>query len=655
MPGSTLVRRAARASTPSRLLHPTAHVARLARGARGAAAALALVPLVAAAARAQAAGAPAPAAAGEHRHPLLPIVWLGAAIGTGDTVRVAGRATVESGRLHERGLDVAVDDGTGAIRIFARKSTVTVQEGDSVVATGVVQRYRGMAELLVSDVRVVPGERRLVPPIDLQRPSAGAALEGRLVRTRGVVRAAGGSEGGRWYALAADDGGKVARGADSLAQQHAAGGESGHRAAHQGAADELTLWIPAAHAHRESFEEHAVGDRIDVTGIVAAYQDNEGDPVVWQVIPRTAADVRTIGIPRRWYAAAGRLALGVALSALLALVIARAITRRSARALRETQARYAQLLALSPAPVLVHDGNVVLFANDAAARLFGARTARALAGRAVAELTHANAPEALVVAGDGLPALTPTDVRGAATLRARVTAEGGRAVDVEVTKSACRYHDRPAAVVILRDIGDELHREAVLREMAHVDELTGVANRRGFLAQAEVALERARIGGRGATLLFADVDGLKRINDTFGHAAGDEAIRAVARALGRLARQGDVVARWSGDEFVALVADDAGAAYGAGADERQVGALAERFRAALAATPAAPPVGAVTASLGGCRIPAHRDGSARDALATALEQADAGLYQQKGRGARDGGRGGRHAESAPVVAGTSSL
>jgi diguanylate cyclase (GGDEF)-like protein/PAS domain S-box-containing protein len=638
MPGSTLARRAARSLAPVRSW-PSAVPRVLPPLVVRAVAVLALVPLWAGALPAQASDGTKPPAAPAHgtparRPPLLPIVWLGPAMGSGDTVRVAGRATVASGALHERGLDIAIDDGTGAIRVFSRKAAVEVREGDSLVATGVAQRYRGMAELLVSDVRVVPGPRRIVEPIVLARPRAGAELEGRLVRIRGVVREAGGSEGGRWYSLAPDDAGRRADAgtADSLAPQHAAGSGIGPHAGRVRASDELTLWIPAVHAHRESFDDHDVGDRLDVTGIVAAFQDNGNEPVVWQLIPRAAADVRTVGIPRRWYAAGARLALGVACSALLALAIARTLTRRSARALRETQARYAQLLALSPAPVLVHDGGVVLFANEAAARLFGARTARSLAGRAVAELSHADAPGALVVAGDGLPTLTPTDVRGAATLRARVTADGGRTVEVEVTKSACRYHDRPAAVVILRDIGDELHREAVLRAMAHVDELTGVANRRGFLAQAEVALERAGQGGRGATLVFADVDGLKRINDTYGHAAGDAAIRAVARALGRLARQGDVVARWSGDEFVALLADEVGPVYeeGEAADARRADALVERFRQALAAEPAAPPVGVVSASLGACRIPAHHPGSVRAALAAALERADAGLYQQKG-------------------------
>jgi diguanylate cyclase (GGDEF)-like protein/PAS domain S-box-containing protein len=91
-----------------------------------------------------------------------------------------------------------------------------------------------------------------------------------------------------------------------------------------------------------------------------------------------------------------------------------------------------------------------------------------------------------------------------------------------------------------------------LRELSHTDELTGLANRRSFLARAAQELAAARHAGQVAALLFADLDGLKAINDEYGHEAGDEALIAAADALRETFRSSDVVARVGGDEFAVL-------------------------------------------------------------------------------------------------------
>lgn len=97
--------------------------------------------------------------------------------------------------------------------------------------------------------------------------------------------------------------------------------------------------------------------------------------------------------------------------------------------------------------------------------------------------------------------------------------------------------------------------EAARREvhrLATTDELTGVANHRGLLEAGRALLERAGRSER-LTVVFVDVDGLKVINDAYGHAAGDELIRSVADALRRTFRPQDTVARLGGDEFAILV------------------------------------------------------------------------------------------------------
>jgi diguanylate cyclase (GGDEF)-like protein len=90
-----------------------------------------------------------------------------------------------------------------------------------------------------------------------------------------------------------------------------------------------------------------------------------------------------------------------------------------------------------------------------------------------------------------------------------------------------------------------------LERLSVTDELTGLHNRRGFYRLAHAALA----GKRRLLLVYIDVDGLKRVNDQYGHAAGDTLIRGIASALRKSFRETDVVARIGGDEFCVLVPD----------------------------------------------------------------------------------------------------
>lgn len=93
-------------------------------------------------------------------------------------------------------------------------------------------------------------------------------------------------------------------------------------------------------------------------------------------------------------------------------------------------------------------------------------------------------------------------------------------------------------------------------ELARIDPLTGIANRRAFADAAVRELARAQRRGERLTVAVIDLDHLKRINDTVGHAGGDQAIGAVADVLRSTVRAGDVVARLGGDEFVLLVSGE---------------------------------------------------------------------------------------------------
>ena len=92
-----------------------------------------------------------------------------------------------------------------------------------------------------------------------------------------------------------------------------------------------------------------------------------------------------------------------------------------------------------------------------------------------------------------------------------------------------------------------------LDQLAHQDTLINLPNRRGFMRELERLVDRAQRYEHRAAMLFVDLDGLKMINDTFGHRAGDEALIQVADLLARGVRRSDVVARIGGDEFGILL------------------------------------------------------------------------------------------------------
>ena len=110
--------------------------------------------------------------------------------------------------------------------------------------------------------------------------------------------------------------------------------------------------------------------------------------------------------------------------------------------------------------------------------------------------------------------------------------------------------------------------------LARIDELTGLPNRRAFREAIAVEISRARRFGSPLTLLIADLDGFKRINDVHGHQAGDECLRALGDILKLSLRQYDACFRWGGDEFALLLPETT-------ADEAEV--VARRVTGAVAA------------------------------------------------------------------------
>jgi len=109
------------------------------------------------------------------------------------------------------------------------------------------------------------------------------------------------------------------------------------------------------------------------------------------------------------------------------------------------------------------------------------------------------------------------------------------------------------AEVALREREEALRKNAeILHSLSLIDELTALKNRRGFFALAHQELKAARRANYCIAFFFIDLNGLKQINDRFGHSMGDQALRDASKVIGETFRESDIIARLGGDEFVAL-------------------------------------------------------------------------------------------------------
>jgi diguanylate cyclase (GGDEF)-like protein/PAS domain S-box-containing protein len=222
-------------------------------------------------------------------------------------------------------------------------------------------------------------------------------------------------------------------------------------------------------------------------------------------------------------------------------------------ALRDLSARRAAVVEGSPDSIVTLDAEGrILELNSSAERMFGWPRARLLGHDFIETLVPADLREAsrrtfrAVVAGGDAPWVgRPAETRG-------LRADGGEfPVEFAMTRIPLE-RGGPLFSLYVRDVTARRRYEQALRSLSLVDDLTGLYNRRGFLAFGQQQLRVADRTGRELTVVFADLDGLKAINDRFGHAEGDQAIVAAANALRATFRRSDVIGRLGGDEFAAL-------------------------------------------------------------------------------------------------------
>lgn len=296
--------------------------------------------------------------------------------------------------------------------------------------------------------------------------------------------------------------------------------------------------------------------------------------------------------------------------------------KRSKQALQESEAQFRALAEQALVGVSIYVDGRIVYANPKFAQMFGYSTAELL-GMQVLELAVENdrgvVGEAMRrrLSGGSTEVIYP--FRG---LR-----KDGTVIDLESYGSIMRIGDRCALFTMLLDVTDRVRAQqevealqVQLREQAVRDPLTGLYNRRHLQETLGHELARAQRTGRRLSLVMCDIDHFKAINDTHGHPAGDEVLKAVATLLKSSSRAGDIVSRVGGEEFVMLLPEMETQA----ARER-----AECWREVIEATPvqcAAGPI-RITASFGVASFP--ENGKTADELIAA---ADVALYAAKKAG-----------------------
>ena len=229
-----------------------------------------------------------------------------------------------------------------------------------------------------------------------------------------------------------------------------------------------------------------------------------------------------------------------------ASVVARDITERKRAAGSLAQQAAAMKASMDGMAIIDHCG-VCIYLNDAYAKIFGYADPERLIGASWEmfyfdeELTRLKEQIMPAVWRDG-------SWRG----EAMGLKLNGSTSPLEISISSV---DGGGLVQVVRDITERKKLEETLRNSSLKDDLTGLFNRRGLLKQAAPYFDFARRQKEPLLLLFIDLDGMKRINDEFGHNEGDNALINTAAILNRSFRSSDIIARLGGDEFTVLVTD----------------------------------------------------------------------------------------------------
>jgi diguanylate cyclase (GGDEF)-like protein/PAS domain S-box-containing protein len=291
---------------------------------------------------------------------------------------------------------------------------------------------------------------------------------------------------------------------------------------------------------------------------------------------------------------------------------------RTKQTLIDTQARMGMMLDLMPMGLLIHTQQGILFGNQEACHLLGIAKDE-LVGRHFLDFLRSHTEDAerqMEMAFSGSIGAVPTE--------AELATANGTVRTIKLIAGSLPWDGNPVVQLLLQDITDLKEIQNALHRLTITDELTGAFNRRHFMSVAKSLLVSARELSRPLSLAMLDVDHFKRVNDSHGHAAGDTALRTLARTIGNLISTGElgeaIFARVGGEEFALLLP---------GLTPVEAIAACERLRRAVETCPilASTATFQITVSIG------IADLEGRDVtIDNLLSEADDALYRAKAEG-----------------------
>ncbi len=228
--------------------------------------------------------------------------------------------------------------------------------------------------------------------------------------------------------------------------------------------------------------------------------------------------------------------------------------KRAEVALRDSEEKFRLLFEAAPDPILLLDDSCrYIDCNGAAVRILGLASRGQVLNRGPADFSPERQADGSLSGEMATKVMAEAFARGSSAIEWTFLRRDGNPFIADVSITVVSIKGVRVQLIHWRDITDKKQVEERLRELSLIDELTGLHNRRGFMTLATQQIKIADRLGQGLTLLYADVDDLKLINDTYGHQEGDRALNDAAAVLRASFRASDIIARLGGDEFAGLV------------------------------------------------------------------------------------------------------
>jgi diguanylate cyclase (GGDEF)-like protein/PAS domain S-box-containing protein len=322
------------------------------------------------------------------------------------------------------------------------------------------------------------------------------------------------------------------------------------------------------------------------------------------IIPDPTVEFSAIALPSGW------LAIAVALASSIIILLSLAGVALEMRDRRRGELEFDRMQGLANAAfegLLVCEGDAIVTVNNSFARLVGSPAE---------SMTHVKLEQCFPDEGTRLKLFE----RPNEPIEGELLHADGARRPVELLLRTVDYGGKPRHAIAVRDLQARKQAEQHIRFLAHYDSLTGLPNRSTFNRQLDQEIASALEKGRALAVLCLDLDRFKDVNDLFGHAAGDAALKGVAMRITAVLRDGQMLARLSGDEFAIIVPELS--------NPEAAGRIAENILEVLQAPNEDPDADSpISTSIGIAICP--NDATERQAL---LSHADTALYRAKNEG-----------------------